>query len=109
MAAEDQVSYANGIMAQNLLSSVKAEPVISTIQEARAGADGEVFTVVGTVANGTAESGNAFFNTIYIQDEEGNGINVFPIDDSNIRRGDQVQVTGSVSGYIATNSCQPSM
>ena len=100
VAAEDQVSYANGIMAQNLLSSVKAEPVISTIQEARAGADGEVFTVVGTVANGTAESGNAFFNTIYIQDEEGNGINVFPIDDSNIRRGDQVQVTGSVSEYI---------
>ena len=59
-----------------------------------------MFTVVGTVANGTAESGNAFFNTIYIQDEEGNGINVFPIDDSNIRRGDQVQVTGSVSEYI---------
>ncbi len=100
VAAEDQVSYANGIMAQNLLSDVKVEPEISTIQEARAGADGEVFTVVGTVANGTAESGNAFFNTIYIQDEEGNGINVFPIDDSNIRRGDQVQVTGSVSGYI---------
>ena len=100
VAAEDQVSYANGIMAQNLLSGVKVEPVISTIQEARAGADGEVFTVVGTVANGTAESGNAFFNTIYIQDEEGNGINVFPIDDSNIRRGDQVQVTGSVSEYI---------
>ena len=46
------------------------------------------------------KSGNAFFNTIYIQDEEGNGINVFPIDDSNIRRGDQVQITGSVSEYI---------
>ena len=100
VAAEDQVSYANGIMAQNLLNDVKVEPVISTIQEARAGADGDVFTVVGTVANGTAESGNAFFNTIYIQDEEGNGINVFPIDDSNIRRGDIVQVTGSVSEYI---------
>ena len=100
VSAEDQVSYANGIMAQNLLGSVKKEPVISTIQEARAGEDGEVFTVVGTVANGTAESGNAFFNTIYIQDDEGNGINVFPIDDSNIRRGDQVQITGSVSEYI---------
>ena len=100
VSAEDQVSYANGIMAQNLLSDVKVEPEISTIQEARAGQDGEVFTVIGTVANGTAESGNAFFNTIYIQDEEGNGINVFPIDDSNIRRGDQVQVTGSVSEYI---------
>ena len=100
VSAEDQVSYANGIMAQNLLSDVKVEPEISTIQEARAGEDGEVFTVIGTVANGTAESGNAFFNTIYIQDEEGNGINVFPIDDSNIRRGDQVQVTGSVSEYI---------
>ena len=100
VSAEDQVSYSNGIMAQNLLSDVKVEPEISTIQEARAGQDGEVFTVIGTVANGTAESGNAFFNTIYIQDEEGNGINVFPIDDSNIRRGDQVQVTGSVSEYI---------
>lgn len=100
VSAEDQVSYANGVMAQNLLSGVKKEPVISTIQEARAGEDGEVFTVAGTVANGTAESGNAFFNTIYIQDEEGNGINVFPIDDSNIRRGDQVQITGSVSEYI---------
>ena len=100
VSAEDQVSYANGIMAQNLLNSVKKEPVVSTIQEARAGENGEVFTVVGTVANGTAESGNAFFNTIYIQDEEGNGINVFPIDDSNIRRGDIVQVTGSVSEYI---------
>lgn len=100
VSAEDQVSYANGIMAQNLLSGVKVEPEISTIQEARAGQDGEVFTVIGTVANGTAESGNAFFNTIYIQDDEGNGINVFPIDDSNIRRGDQVQVTGSVSEYI---------
>lgn len=100
VSAEDQVSYANGIMVQNLLSGVKVEPEISTIQEARAGEDGEVFTVIGTVANGTAESGNAFFNTIYIQDDEGNGINVFPIDDSNIRRGDQVQVTGSVSEYI---------
>lgn len=100
VSAEDQVSYANGIMAQNLLSDVKVEPEISPIQEARAGQDGEVFTVIGTVANGTAESGNAFFNTIYIQDDEGNGINVFPIDDSNIRRGDQVQVTGSVSEYI---------
>ena len=100
VSAEDQVSYSNGIMAQNLLSDVKVEPEISTIQEARAGEDGEVFTVIGTVANGTAESGNAFFNTIYIQDEDGNGINVFPIDDSNIRRGDQVQVTGSVSEYI---------
>ncbi len=100
VSSEDQVSYANGIMAQNLLSDVKVEPVISTIQEARAGQAGEVFTVVGTVANGTAESGNAFFNTIYIQDDQGNGINIFPIDDSNIRRGDQVQITGSVSEYI---------
>ena len=50
--------------------------------------------------NGTAETGNAFFNTIYIQDDAGNGINVFPIDDNNIRRGDQVMITGSISEYI---------
>lgn len=100
VAAEDQVSYSNGIIAQNILNMVKKEPVISTIEEARAGTDGQVFTVVGTVANGTAESGNAFFNTIYIQDNAGNGINVFPIDDNNIRRGDQVMITGSISEYI---------
>ena len=99
VAAEDQVSYSNGIIAQNILNMVKKEPVISTMEEVRNGADGEVFTVVGTVANGTAESGNAFFNTIYIQDENGNGINVFPIDDNTIRRGDRVQVTGSISAY----------
>src|SRR5699024_9887218 len=85
---------------QNILNMVKKEPVISTIEEARKGADGEVFTVTGTGANGTAETGNAFFNTIYIQDEKGNGINVFPIDDNTIRRGDQVQVTGTISEYI---------
>ena len=100
VAAEDQVSYSNGIIAQNILNMVKKEPVISTIEEARKGEDGEVFTVTGTVANGTAETGNAFFNTIYIQDEKGNGINVFPIDDNTIRRGDRVQVTGTISEYI---------
>lgn len=100
VAAEDQVSYSNGIIAQNILNMVKVEPEVSTIASARQGAAGEVFTVEGTVANGTAESGNAFFNTIYIQDENGNGINVFPIDDNNIRRGDRVRVTGSISEYI---------
>ena len=100
VAAEDQVSYANGIMAKNLLDAVKRKPEISTIQEARHGKEGDVFTVEGTVASGTADTKNAFFNTIYIQDEEGNGINVFPIDDNTLRVGDKVQVTGSVSSYI---------
>ena len=100
VAAEDTVSYSNGIIAQNILDMVKKQPVVGTIEQARAGADGEVFTVIGTVANGTAESGNAFFNTIYIQDDEGHGINVFPIDDNTIHRGDQVMITGSISEYI---------
>lgn len=100
VATEDTVSYANGIIVRNILDMVKKEPEISTIQQARAGKSGDVFTVIGTVANGTAETGNAFFNTIYIQDEAGNGINVFPIDDNNIHRGDQVRITGSVSEYI---------
>ena len=33
VAAEDQVSYSNGIIAQNILNMVKKEPVISTIEE----------------------------------------------------------------------------
>lgn len=100
MSAEDKPTYANSIIAENILKMVKKEPVISTIQEARAGDFGEVFTVIGTVANGTAESGNAFFDTIYIQDEKGNGINVFPINDNTIKRGDRVMITGAVSEYI---------
>ena len=100
VSAEDQVSYSNGIMAKNILNTVKKEPTISTIETARHGKEGQVFTVKGTVASGTADSKNAFFNTIYIQDEEGNGINVFPIDDNSLRVGDQVQVTGSISSYI---------
>ncbi len=100
VASEDKDSYANAIIARNLLSGAKSEPEISSIQEARAGEDGQVFTVRGTVAAGSYESENSFFNCIYIQDEDGNGINVFPVDDSDIRRGDQVQVTGSISSYI---------
>ena len=100
LSAEDKPTYANSIIAENILKMVKKEPVISTIQEARAGDFGEVFTVIGTVANGTAESGNAFFDTIYIQDEKGNGINVFPINDNTIKRGDRVMITGAVSEYI---------
>ena len=37
---------------------------------------------------------------VYKRQDEGNGINVFPIDDNTIRRGDQVMVTGSISEYI---------
>ncbi len=99
VSTEDQVSYSNGIIAQNILDMVQKEPVISSMEDVRTGSEGDVFTVVGTVANGTAETGNAFFNTIYIQDEKGNGINVFPIDDNTIRRGDQVMVTGTISAY----------
>ncbi|MGN1112837.1 MAG: dockerin type I domain-containing protein, partial [Acutalibacteraceae bacterium] len=100
VSSEDTITYSNGIIAKNILDSVKTQPVISSIEDARHGEFGQIFTVEGTVANGTAESGNAFFNTIYIQDENGNGINIFPIDDNSIKRGDRVRVTGSVSEYI---------
>ena len=91
--------HANFVIAENILMSVKKAPTISTIQEAREGSEGQVFVVEATVANGTKESGNAFFDSIYIQDERGMGINVFPVDDSTIARGDRVRIVGSIGYY----------
>ena len=92
-------SYANKVIAQNIVSSILEEREISTIAEAREGEVGDIFTVEGVVTAGNVEP-NAFFDTIYIQDETG-GIDLYPVSsaDGTFLVGQTVRVTGSWDQY----------
>lgn len=95
-------SYANKTILENILSGLLVEQEISTITEARegnSGTIGTVFTVEGTITAGNVEP-NAFYDTIYIQDETG-GINIYPVatTDGTFRVGQRVRVTGSWDQY----------
>ena len=93
-------SYANKTIISNILSGLLKEPEVSTIAQVRENTTvGAVFTVKGTVTAGNVEP-NAFYDTIYIQDETG-GINIYPVatTDGTFRVGQQVQVTGSWDQY----------
>ena len=93
-------SYANKTILENILSGLLVEQEVSTIAEARANTKvGTVFTVEGTITAGNVEP-NAFYDTIYIQDETG-GINIYPVatTDGTFRVGQKVRVTGSWDQY----------
>lgn len=95
-------SYANKTIITNILYGLLKEQEISTIAEAREGNNetvGTVFTVEGTITAGNVEP-NAFYDTIYIQDETG-GINIYPVatTDGTFRVGQRVRVTGSWDQY----------
>ena len=91
------LQYVNYTVVSNFLDSVKKTLPVSKISDVRKGTMGDVFSVEGTVTAGT-ESGNAFFDTIYVQDSTG-GINIFPINDGSIKVGQKVKVTGSLDQY----------
>lgn len=90
--------YINRNIAVNILDSIKKEEVVSPIATVRAANKGDIFTVEGTVTAGTV-TGNAFFDTIYIQDATG-GINIFPINEGLIEVGQKVRVTGYLDEYL---------
>jgi hypothetical protein len=90
--------YANKTILLNVLHSIKKEMPVSSIAEIRKGTKGEIYSGEGIVTAGTA-SGNAFFDTIYIEDETG-GINIFPINEGLIELGQRVKVTGYLDEYL---------
>ncbi|WP_455714920.1 CehA/McbA family metallohydrolase, partial [Anaerosporobacter sp.] len=90
--------YINKNVTLNIMDSVKKKMDITNIAEVRNGEMGEIYCVEGTVTAGTV-SGNAFFDTIYIQDATG-GINIFPINEGLIEVGQKVQVIGSLDQYL---------
>lgn len=93
------LQYINYNIIYNILNSVKVTLPTTKISDVRAnGQTGDVFAVEGIVTVGS-EAPNAFFDTIYIQDETG-GINIFPIaNGSGIKVGNKVRVVGFVDEY----------
>lgn len=91
------LQYSNYNIIMNVLDSVKKEVVITPISEVRKAPMGSVFSIEGYVTAGT-QSGNAFFDTIYVQDETA-GINIFPVAGVDLKLGQKVQIVGSVSAY----------
>lgn len=90
--------YINRNVILNIMDSVKKKMDVTSIKDARNGEMGEIYCVEGIVTAGTV-SGNAFFDTIYIQDATG-GINIFPINEGLIEVGQKVQVVGSLDQYL---------
>lgn len=99
-------TYSNKPIIEAILEEARKPLEISTIEEVRNGKPGEVFTVVAHLAIGTDNTELAFFNTTYIQDEKGNGINIFPVDDNTLKIGDQILVTGYISDYLGEPQLQ---
>lgn len=92
------VPYANKTIMENVLDEVKVELDKTSIQDIRKGTLGEIYSAEGYVTAGT-ESGNAFFDSIYIQDET-TGINIFPINDGTYNLGDKVRIVGQLDTYL---------
>jgi hypothetical protein len=90
--------YINKNVIVNIMDSIKRKMDVTNIADVRNGMMGEIYCVEGTVTAGTV-SGNAFFDTIYIQDATG-GINIFPINEGLIEVGQKVQVIGSLDQYL---------
>ncbi|WP_238886153.1 CehA/McbA family metallohydrolase [Clostridium sp. YIM B02551] len=93
-----QLQNSNYNIMMNILDSIKNIISITPIKQARSGEFGQVFSVEGTVTAGT-KSGNAFFDTIYIQDKTG-GINIYPVSGMDIELGEKVKVTGTLDQYL---------
>lgn len=91
------LQYSNYNIIMNVLDSVKKEVAVTPISEVRNADMGTVFCIEGYVTAGTNE-GNAFFDTIYVQDETA-GINIFPVAGIDLQVGQKVRIIGSVSAY----------
>ena len=94
-----QLQNSNYNITMNILDSVKKDIPVIDIDVIRKAQRGSAFAAEGTVTAGTVD-GNAFFDTIYMQDETG-GINIFPVPSlaEDIRVGQKVRVTGTVDEY----------
>ena len=91
------LQYSNYNIVMNILEDVKKEVKVTPINEVREADMGEVFCIEGYVTAGTQE-GNAFFDTIYVQDETA-GINIFPVAGLDLKLGQKVRIIGAVSSY----------
>jgi len=94
-----QLQNSNYNITMNILDSIKKVVPVTPISQVRSADKGDVFCVEGTVTAGKTPADNAFFDTLYIQDETG-GINLFPVSGTDIKVGQKVKATGSVDEYL---------
>lgn len=94
-----QLQNSNYNIAMNILDSIKKEMQVTPINKVRSASKGDVFCIEGTVTAGKTPTDNAFFDTLYIQDETG-GINLFPVAAADIKVGQKVKAIGTVDEYL---------
>ena len=96
---KDDQDYANRFILLNILRSLQEEEVVTPISTVKKQSEGE-FTVDGYITSNASayDQDTAFFDCIYIQDEEGNGLNIFPVA-GNYCIGMEVRCHGGVTFY----------
>lgn len=92
-----QLQNSNYNIVMNILDSIKKVIPVTDINTIRNGIKGNAYCAEGTVTADTTP-GNAFFDTIYIQDATG-GINIYPVSGMDIKVGQKVRVTGTLDEY----------
>lgn len=93
----NQLQNSNYNITMNILDSIKKIIPVTSICQVRSAQLGETYCIEGIVTAGTTQ-GNAFFDTIYIQDTTG-GMDIYPVSGMDIKVGQKVKVTGTVDEY----------
>ena len=99
---KDDVNYANKYIVQNILREMTSGGVtspatpIATVKDKTEGR----YVIEGYVTSNASgyDQDTAFFDCIYVQDKEGNGINVFPVA-GNFAIGMNVRCYGAITFY----------
>ncbi len=99
---KDDVDYANKYIVQNILRELTSKGVETSatpIKEVKAKNDGR-YVIEGFVSSNASgyDQDTAFFDCIYVQDKDGNGINVFPVA-GNFAIGMNVRCYGAITFY----------
>ena len=103
---KDDQAYINKFIVQNILLEMNEEYAnakitpISTVKKVPESRSGEQYTIEGYVTSNASayDQDTAFFDCIYVQDKQGNGINVFPVA-GNYAIGMNVRCHGAVTYY----------
>lgn len=100
---KDDVNYANKHIVRNILremtSAIAPDVAATDIKTVKAQKDG-LYAIEGFVSSNASgyDQDTAFFDCIYVQDKEGNGINVFPVA-GNFAVGMNVRCYGAITFY----------
>ncbi|MFA9465124.1 MAG: CehA/McbA family metallohydrolase [Velocimicrobium sp.] len=100
-----QLAYANKNILLNILKVNKKRITATDIKTVRQGEMGEPYAIEGYVTAGTAQAGNIFFDTIYVQDDTA-GITIFPIADAGIKVGQKIRIEGYIDSYQGDKELQ---